>query len=197
MVKKSLCLSILALFIASQAEAAEIWSEPSKTEVWSQPTKTEIWTENWNTKTNTQPVDTKKSQEKQKQNLNVNDFIGKWKLWIPGGMTSYYYVNSGNYAGSKYNPGASNGTLTINKDGTYTFNKTKGKWRAAKPGEVYGAESAIILTNGPDKVDWAVKKAVKKAESKDGKIVLLWDSGGKYTDGSKIWIAGSEGTKTK
>lgn len=143
MVKKSLCLSILALFIASQAEAAEIWSEPSKTEVWSQPTKTEIWTENWNTKTNTQPVDTKKSQEKQKQNLNVNDLIGKW--------------------------------------------------RAAKPGEVYGVESAIILTNGPDKVDWAVKKA----ESKDGKIVLLWDSGGKYTDGSKIWIAGSEGTKTK
>ncbi|MBN6187861.1 hypothetical protein JQN58_13235 [Aneurinibacillus sp. BA2021] len=186
--RKLWCASMLAFFITAQGlvvtEAADIWSEP---------TKTEVWTENGNINQSTQPADTKKQQEAPKQKVNVNDFIGKWKLWIAGSMTSYYYTDSGNYAGSKYTPGASGGLLTIHKNGTYIFNKTKGKWRAAKPGEVYGVENALILLNGPDKMDWAVKRG----KGKDEKIVLLWDSGGKYTDGSKIWIAGPEGTKTK
>ena len=119
--KRFLSVGMLACLITGQGsgtvEAAEIWSEPSKTEV---------WTEGWNTKTNTQPAVTKNQSEKQKPKLNVNDFIGKWKLWIPGGVTSYYYVGSGNYAGSKYNSGASTGVLTINKNGTYVFNKQRG-----------------------------------------------------------------------
>lgn len=59
------------------------------------------------------------------------------KLWIPGTMIDYFYVGTNNYAGSEYKKGASNGSLTINSNGTYQLNGKTGKWRVANKSEVY------------------------------------------------------------
>jgi hypothetical protein len=129
---------------------------------------------------------------KQDQSTLYTSLQGKWKLWISGTMLEYFYKDTGKYAGSVYTPGASNGTLTINKDGTYQLNNKKGKWRAANKGEVFNHPTSIILTmasiDGHD-------IAVTAHDSKKGSIKLMWDSKGKYTDGSKIWIYSSEGYK--
>jgi hypothetical protein len=117
-------------------------------------------------------------------------FLGKWKLWIPGAMLEYFYIDTGKYAGSVYTPGASNGILTINKDGTYQLNSKKGKWRAANKREVFNHPTSIILTKASQD---GHDMAVTAHDSKKGYIKLMWDSKGKYTDGSKIWIYSSEG----
>jgi hypothetical protein len=129
---------------------------------------------------------------KQDQTSLYTSLQGKWKLWISGAMLEYFYKDTGKYAGSVYTPGASNGTLTINKDGTYQLNNKKGKWRAANKGEVFNHPTSIILTKASlDGHDIAVTAH----DSKKGSIKLMWDSKGKYTDGSKIWIYSSEGYK--
>jgi hypothetical protein len=129
---------------------------------------------------------------KQDQSKLYTSLQGKWKLWISGTMLEYFYKDTGKYAGSVYTPGASNGTLTINKDGTYQLNNKKGKWRAANKGEVFNHPTSIILTNAS--ID-GHDIAVTAHDSKQGSIKLMWDSKGKYTDGSKIWIYSSEGYK--
>jgi hypothetical protein len=106
-------------------------------------------------------------------------YAGKWELWIPGGIT---------YDGFLV-PGATKGTLTIYKDGTYSLNSKKGKWRAAKDAEVFDAPDAIILIDAGGTYDIAVAPH----NSKEGYIKLLADSKGTYTDGSKIWIFLCEG----
>jgi hypothetical protein len=121
----------------------------------------------------------------------VDPYYGKWKLWIPGTMIDYFYKDTGNYAGSKYTKGASNGSLTINKDGTYQLNGKKGKWRVAKKSEVFNHPVSIILLKAVDNYD----VAVTAHDRKKGYIKLMTDSKGKYTDGSKIWIFGAEGYK--
>jgi hypothetical protein len=118
--------------------------------------------------------------------------LGKWKLWIPGAMLEYFYKDTGKYAGIVYTPGAFNGTLAINKDGTYQLNDKKGKWRAANKGEVFNHPNSIILTKASQD---GHDMAVTAHDSKKGYIKLMWDSKGKYTDGSKIWIYSSEGYK--
>jgi hypothetical protein len=129
---------------------------------------------------------------KQDQTSLYTSLQGKWKLWISGTMLEYFYKDTGKYAGSVYTPGASNGTLTINKDGTYQLNNKKGKWRVANKGEVFNHPTSIILTNAS--ID-GHDIAVTAHDSKKGYIKLMWDSKGKYTDGSKIWIYSSEGYK--
>ena len=121
----------------------------------------------------------------------VDSYYGKWKLWIPGTMVDYFYKGTGNYAGSKYTKGASNGSLTINKDGTYQLNGKKGKWRVAKKSEVFNHPVSIILLKAVDNYD----VAVTAHDRKKGYIKLMTDSKGKYTDRSKIWIFGAEGYK--
>ena len=121
----------------------------------------------------------------------VDPYYGKWKLWIPGTMIDYFYKDTGNYAESKYTKGASNGSLTINKDGTYQLNGKKGKWRVAKKSEVFNHPVSIILLKAVDNHDIAVTAH----DRKKGYIKLMTDSKGKYTDGSKIWIFGAEGYK--
>jgi hypothetical protein len=108
-------------------------------------------------------------------------YFSKWKLWIPGGVT---------YDGFLV-PGAKNGTLTINKDGTYLLNNKKGKWRAAKSDEVFENPVSIVLINAGGTYDIAVAPH----NSKNGYIKLLADSKGKWNDGSKIWIYLCEGYK--
>jgi hypothetical protein len=129
---------------------------------------------------------------KQDQTSLYTSLQGKWKLWISGTMLEYFYKDTGKYAGSVYTPGASNGTLTINKDGTYQLNNKKGKWRVANKGEVFNHPTSIILTKAS--ID-GHDIAVTAHDSKKGSIKLMWDSKGKYTDGSKIWIYSSEGYK--
>ncbi|MHC0037594.1 Ig-like domain-containing protein [Pseudoneobacillus sp. C159] len=119
---------------------------------------------------------------KENQQKAYEEFYGKWKLWIPGSVSM---------VDGKFAPGASNGTLTINKDGTYQLNNKKGKWRAAKSTEVFDNPVAIILTGAGGDYDIAVTPH----SSKKGYIKLLTDSKGTYTDGSKIWIFWSEGSK--
>jgi hypothetical protein len=127
---------------------------------------------------------------KQDPSKQAASFQGKWKLWIPGAMLEYFYKDTGKYAGIVYTPGASNGTLTINKDGTYQLNSKKGKWRVANKGEVFNHPTSIILTKASQD---GHDMAVTAHDSKKGYIKLMWDSKGKYTDGSKIWIYSSEG----
>ena len=127
---------------------------------------------------------------------DASAFIGAWSLWVPGSMTSYYYQDTGQYATSTYTPGAGAGSLVIQPNGTYEMNHTlqgkgAGTWRLAKAGEVPGFDQAIILTGGPGDADWAVIR------NPNGSLVLSGDSGGVYTDGSKIWIKDSEVTKGK
>jgi hypothetical protein len=129
---------------------------------------------------------------KQDQTNLYTSLQGKWKLWISGTMLEYFYKDTGKYAGRVYTPGASNGTLTINKDGTYQQNNKKGKWRVANKGEVFNHPTSIILTKAS--ID-GHDIAVTAHDSKKGSIKLMWDSKGKYTDGSKIWIYSSEGYK--
>ncbi|MBS4201241.1 hypothetical protein KHA93_16510 [Bacillus sp. FJAT-49732] len=121
----------------------------------------------------------------------VDPYYGKWKLWIPGTMIDYFYKGTGNYAGSDYTKGAAKGSLTIMKDGTYTLNGKKGKWRVAKKGEVFNHPVSIILLKAVNNDDIAVTAH----DRKKGYIKLMTDSKGKYTDGSKIWIFGAEGYK--
>ncbi|MHC0037630.1 Ig-like domain-containing protein [Pseudoneobacillus sp. C159] len=129
---------------------------------------------------------------KQDQTKEYAKLHGKWKLWIPGSMLEYFYKDTGKYAGGEYTKGASNGALTINKDGTYLLNGKKEKWRVAKAGEVYNHPISIIL---PKASEDGHDIAVTFHDSKKGYIKLMWDSKGTYTDGSKIWIFSSEGYK--
>lgn len=121
----------------------------------------------------------------------VDGYFGKWKLWIPGTMVDYFYKDTGNYAGSRYKDGAYKGSLTINKNGTYTLNGKKGKWRVGKKDEVFNHPVSIILLKAEGKNDIAITDHV----TKKGYIKLMVDSKGKYTDGSKIWIIAAEGFK--
>ncbi|MCR2822768.1 Ig-like domain-containing protein [Lederbergia panacisoli] len=121
----------------------------------------------------------------------VDNYYGKWKLWIPGTMVDYFYKDTGNYAGSRYKDGAYKGSLTVNKNGTYTLNSKTGKWRVAKKSEVFNHPVSIILLKAEGKNDIAITDH----DRKKGYIKLMVDSKGKYTDGSKIWIFAAEGFK--
>ncbi|MFD2442836.1 hypothetical protein ACFSO7_02350 [Bacillus sp. CGMCC 1.16607] len=164
---------------------------PQHSQAWSDPVKTENWSENLELKSPaTSPA--KKSTTKAKPVVvNPRFSYGKWKLWIPGTMIDYFYKDTGQYKKSKYTKGAYNGTLTINSNGTYQLNNKKGKWRKAKTGEVFNYPNSIILAKGIGNYD----VAVSTHKSKKGYIILLTDSKGKYTDGSKIWLVGAEGFK--
>lgn len=113
-------------------------------------------------------------------------FYGEWNLRVEGGALNIYNPSTGEYIGHKYSAGADGGTLSINKNGTYTL-KTyavtqTGTWRPAAYNEVAGYEDGIILEAGSGAEAWAMY------HTPSGKTALAQDSGGTYTDGSVIWI---------
>lgn len=119
-------------------------------------------------------------------NEDFSKYYGGWNLWIEGGAFNIYNPATGEYISHRYSAGEEGGTLTINANGSYTL-KTylvtqNGRWRAAGYNEVFGYNGAIILEAGDGKEAWAMY------ETPSGKIALAQDSGGKYTDGSVIWI---------
>ncbi len=96
--------------------------------------------------------------------VHLEDYYGTWVLWIPGAMTDYYDITTGDYNTSVFTPGAGSGSLEIHKNGTYILDHKlwgdgplKGKWYEAEPGE-FASEPAIILSDGPTDTDWAVQK---------------------------------------
>jgi hypothetical protein len=146
--------------IWSEPNLVDNWSDPNSVNNWSDPNLTEQWSNNLQADNSSNPV---------MLDIELKDYYGTWKLWIPGGMTDYYDTSTGDYTTSVYTPGAGAGTLKINKDGTYTFDHIvwgngviKGKWHEAEAGE-FLTEQAIILSNGPSDTDWAVQPTSEEA----------------------------------
>lgn len=116
---------------------------------------------------------------------DASHFLGDWELRVQGGATFYYSRTTGNYAGFEFSPSVDVGELSVRADGTYEMDvgeKANGKWRVGQNGEVNGIEHAIILQDGPGDIDWAMTLNASGAKA------VLYDSGGRWTDGSVMWI---------
>lgn len=116
---------------------------------------------------------------------SASHFLGEWKLRVQGGATFYYSRTTGNYAGFEFTPSVNVGDLSVRSDGTYEMDvgeTAHGKWRVGQNGEVNGIEHAIILQDGPGGIDWAMTLNASGAKA------VLYDSGGRWTDGSVMWI---------
>jgi len=88
----------------------------------------------------------------------ANSFIGSWSIWIPGGYATTGSTMNGD--GSKtitqqYIPGAEGYTLSIQANGTYSWQTTEGTitgtWQALTDGR-------IVLLKGKYEFDWYVSK---------------------------------------
>lgn len=97
-----------------------------------------------------------KAAEQQKPAANA--YVGNWSIWIPGGYATTGTTIHGD--GSKtvtqeYVKGAKGYTLSIQSDGTYTWQTTEGtingKWTAE-------ADGRIVLIKGKYDFDWYVAK---------------------------------------
>lgn len=113
-------------------------------------------------------------------------FTGDWELFIERGATPYYYEDTGGYATHEFTPTTGQGTLSVREDGTYVMSDSSGtasgRWRPAEPGEVYGYDVAIILEDGLGGNDWTMLL------KPNGEFMVAYDSGGRWTNGSVMWI---------
>lgn len=96
--------------------------------------------------------------QKQPQSTGSHFYVGVWDIWVPGGFGSK--DSTTNPDGSttvekEYIPGASGKTLTIESDGTYSWDVVgdtiNGKWTALDDGP-------ILLTAGQFEYDWYVEE---------------------------------------
>lgn len=165
--------TLFALFIIAVAAFAL----SSQTEAWTEVSYTSTWSDELNGE--------EPETEDALIQVEYDDFTqlyGTWYIWTPSGFTNHGFT-----------PGAEQGRVVINEDGTYLMfhsawdisEPTEGKWRLAFPREINGEiVTAIILENGVTGSDWAV------APSPSGKIRLLWAM--KWSDGSATWVFDSE-----
>ncbi len=81
------------------------------------------------------------------QKGSINDFVGKWAMWVPGSPVTILDSNL-------YLPGADAGTLTIYADGSYTFpwngKLVSGTWKHS------GKSNQIVLVNYKFESDWTL-----------------------------------------
>jgi|GEM_PF-2147605 len=81
------------------------------------------------------------------QEGSVNDFVGKWAMWVPGTG-----ISTGE--GGAYLPGADAGTLAIYADGSYTYpwngKLVSGNWKRT------GKSNQIVLVNYKFESDWTL-----------------------------------------
>lgn len=104
------------------------------------------------------------------QEGSMNDFIGKWAMWVPGTG-----ISTGE--GGTYLPGADAGTLTIYADGSYTYpwngKLVSGNWKRT------GKSNQITLVNYKFESDWTLTLA------EDGSVRAT-TSPGLREDGTRV-----------
>lgn len=133
-------------------------------------------------------------QDENESAVGFEKLYGTWYIWTPGSITNLYDKTTGNYVTHDYDPGADQGKIVINKDGTYSMTHAawakgqvaEGKWRLSFPAEINGDRiQAIVLQDGLTGVDWAVAPSTGSE-----KIRLVYAM--KWSDGSATWIFDSE-----
>lgn len=86
-------------------------------------------------------------EEAPQQEGSVNDFVGKWAMWVPGSPVTLLDNHL-------YLPGADAGTLTIYEDGSYTYpwngELVSGNWKRT------GQSNQILLVNYKFESDWTL-----------------------------------------
>lgn len=161
-----LCLVLVGVTTLA-VHGAEQWSTPVLTKPWTEPSGTD---------------------DEIPQIQDYTELLGTWHIWSPGGARNMY-DGEGQYVGHQQTQGAQQGTIVLNKDGTYSMSHgawdhgttITGQWRLSYPREINGEiVQAIVLLEGIARSDWAV------APGPSGKVRLLWAM--YWADGSATWV---------
>lgn len=100
---------------------------------------------------NPKSITCKQHDAKRPNRIAVAEFIGAWKLSVPGGVDVVDdYANDVRTTHIRHGSGVLN-TLVINPNGTYEWKGVRGSWR-----ETADDENPIRLYRGPDGHDWDV-----------------------------------------